>query len=155
MISKIFVKLEKQESTTTVQGNHVPEAQFSKFCKNKIEKRERREIATWEITTTNRPKSERNEPTWDAEEAIIHQKRCVYNGKLDFTSEKASIQNYEAYAIIVVETDGRSKTTKSPTGQISTYQSVGLTGAKNRVSDKEAPELRLSRFQSRRGLTGR
>ena len=32
MILKIIVKLEKQESTTAVQGNHVPEAQFSKFC---------------------------------------------------------------------------------------------------------------------------
>ena len=32
MILKIVVKLEKQESTTAVQGNHVPEAQFSKFC---------------------------------------------------------------------------------------------------------------------------
>ena len=32
MICNIVVKLEKQRSTTTVQWNHVPEAQFSKFC---------------------------------------------------------------------------------------------------------------------------
>ena len=32
MICNIAVELEKQRSTTTVQWNHVPKAQFSKFC---------------------------------------------------------------------------------------------------------------------------
>ena len=32
MICNIVFKLEKQRGTTNVQGNHVPEAQFSKFC---------------------------------------------------------------------------------------------------------------------------
>ena len=73
---------------------------------------------------------------------------------LVFATEKTSTRNDEAYEILVVETDGRSKTTKSPTRQISMYQSVLFTGAKIRVSEEEALELRLSMFQSRRGVTG-
>ena len=39
VISNIVVKLEKQESTTAVQGNEGPEAQFSQFCFPKSQKR--------------------------------------------------------------------------------------------------------------------
>ena len=81
-------------------------------------------------------------------------KRYVYSEILVFASEKASIRNDEACEILLVENPEKRNNAKKPTRQISTTKSVSRREAKNRVSEKEAPELRLSTFQSRRNPTG-
>ena len=73
---------------------------------------------------------------------------------LVFASEKASTRNDEAYDALVVRFDGKSKTAKKPTRQISTTKSVGLTGAKIRVWTLDALELRLSTFQRSTSVNG-
>ena len=78
----------------------------------------------------------------------------VSNGNLVFASEKASIRNDEAYEILVVELDGKSKTAMTTTRQISTSHSVSFAGTKSRVRTLDAPELRLSMFQRSTGPNG-
>ena len=72
---------------------------------------------------------------------------------LVFTREKVSIRNDEAYEILLVENPEQRKSTKKPTRLISTTKSVSRREAKIRVLTLDAPELRLSMFQSRRRVT--
>ena len=63
-------------------------------------------------------------------------KSYVYSGSLVFTSEKASTRNDEAYEILFVRFDGKSKMAKSPTRQISKTPSVALRRRKSTFGEK-------------------
>ena len=80
------------------------------------------EVTTWQFRTRNGLGQGQYPP-----------KRYVYNRKTVFASGKASTRNDEAYDAPFVRFDGKSKTAKKPTRQISKTVSVGFTEAKNRV----------------------
>ena len=82
---------------------HFLNASSGRFRQEELE-----EVKTWQFRTGNGLSKGKYPP-----------KSYVYSGSVVFTSEKASTRNDEAYEILFVRFDGKSKTAKKPTRQIS------------------------------------